>query len=373
MPAPPPPRPGPTLRAAASPEASGAPGSSPDAAMADYDYPLPPELVAQHPPPVRGASRLLHVAPTAGGPRLADRAFGDLPGLLAPGDLLVLNDTRVVKARLRGTKATGGRLELLVERIDGERDAVAMIRASHPPAVGSTLEVAGARAVVRSRTGSFFGLAFDTPVLALLERAGSLPLPPYIRHPPDAGDDERYQTVFARHPGAVAAPTAGLHFDDALFAELAARGIERTFVTLHVGAGTFLPVRDGDPARHTMHVERYRVPPEAAAAIEATRARGGRVVAVGTTSLRTLEAAATGDGRVADGPGETDLFIRPGYRFRVADRLLTNFHLPRSTLMMLVAAFSGLTAIRAAYAHAIERRYRFFSYGDAMLLERCGR
>jgi S-adenosylmethionine:tRNA ribosyltransferase-isomerase len=366
MSAPPPALPGPSSAEAAA--HAPAPGST----LADFDYLLPPELIAQHPPGIRGASRLLHVSPgpVPGAPGLADLWFRDLPGLLAPGDLLVLNDTRVIKARLHGTKATGGRVELLIERIDGEREAVAMIRASHPPVVGSVLSFDGATAQVRSRSGAFYGLGFDVPLLELLERVGSLPLPHYIQHAPDARDHERYQTVYARHPGAVAAPTAGLHFDDALFAALAARGVERTFVTLHVGAGTFQPVRDEDPARHVMHVERYRVTPEAAAAIDAARARCGRIVAVGTTSLRTLESAADADGRVAAGSGETALFIRPGYRFRVVDRLLTNFHLPRSTLMMLIAAFSGLPEVRAAYAHAVAQRYRFFSYGDATLLER---
>jgi S-adenosylmethionine:tRNA ribosyltransferase-isomerase len=346
--------------------------------LSDYDFELPEALIAQHPPAVRGASRLLHVAPAdagdrAGGPRLADRVFGDLPRLLAPGDLLVMNDTRVIKARLHGTKASGGRVELLVERVTGERDAVAMIRASHSPQPGACLAFDGASATVVSRDGAFFTLAFDTPVLPLLERAGRLPLPPYIRHAADDEDDARYQTVYARHPGAVAAPTAGLHFDDAMLAALAAAGIERAFVTLHVGAGTFQPVREEDPSRHVMHAERYHVPETTAAAIGATRARGGRVVAIGTTSLRTLEAAADTDGRVAAGWGETDLYIRPGYRFRVVDRLLTNFHLPRSTLLMLVAAFVGFDAMHAAYAHAVAHRYRFFSYGDAMLVEPAGR
>jgi S-adenosylmethionine:tRNA ribosyltransferase-isomerase len=351
------------------------PAARPDAPaasrLADFDYALPPELVAQHPPAERGASRLLHVAPGAGGPRLADLGFADLPGLLAPGDLLVLNDTRVVRARLFGRKPSGGRVELLVERIEGEREASAMLRASHPPAAGTVLELdGGARAEVRGRDGAFVALRFDAPVLAVLERAGRLPLPPYIDHAPDAEDEVRYQTVYARHPGAVAAPTAGLHFDEALFAALEARGVGRAFVTLHVGAGTFLPVRDEDPARHAMHAERYHVPAPTSAAVAATRARGGRIVAVGTTSLRTLEAATGADGRLATGWGETDLYIRPGYAFRAVDRLVTNFHLPKSTLMMLVAAFAGLDAIRAAYAHAVACRYRFFSYGDAMLLER---
>jgi S-adenosylmethionine:tRNA ribosyltransferase-isomerase len=342
--------------------------------LSDFDYALPPELIAQHPPATRTASRLLHVVPhgaAAGSPRLDDRGFADLPSLLCAGDLLVLNDTRVMKARLHGRKASGGRIDALVERLDGECEAIAMIRASHPPQPGSVLHFdGGANATVTSRDGAFFGLSFDQPVLPLLERAGSLPLPPYIAHAPDAEDEDRYQTVYATQPGAVAAPTAGLHFDDALFEALAARGIGRAFVTLHVGAGTFLPVRDDDPARHVMHSERYHVPSGTVAAIEATRTAGGRIVAVGTTSLRTLEAAADPGGRIAAGWGETALFVRPGYAFRAVDALVTNFHLPRSTLMMLVAAFSGLPAIRAAYAHAIARRYRFFSYGDAMLLER---
>jgi S-adenosylmethionine:tRNA ribosyltransferase-isomerase len=360
--------------AAAAPEAPGPDAAVPDTAtpgsrLADYDFALPPELIAQRPPDVRGASRLLHVDP-AGEPRFRDRRFADLVGLLAPGDLLVMNDTRVVKARLFGNKATGGRVEVLVERIEGPQEAVAMIRSSHPPPTGSTLSFDGAGATVLARDGAFFRLRFDVPVPELLERAGSLPLPPYIQHVPDAQDSARYQTVYAAHPGAVAAPTAGLHFDEALLGTLAERGIGRAFVTLHVGAGTFMPVRDEDPARHVMHAERYHVPAETAEAIRAARARGGRIVAVGTTSLRTLEAASSDDGRITAGHGETALYIRPGYRFRAVDRLLTNFHLPRSTLMMLVSAFSGLETIRAAYAHAIAHRYRFFSYGDAMLLER---
>lgn len=340
--------------------------------VSDYDYALPPDLVAQHPPPERTASRLLHVVPDVdGAPRLDDLRVVDLPARLRRGDLLVLNDTRVIKARLQGRKTSGGRVELLVERIDGERGAHAMLRASHPPAPGAVLELdGGARATVLRRDGAFVDLAFDAPVIALLERAGTLPLPPYIDHAPDARDVARYQTVFARHAGAVAAPTAGLHFDDTLFAALASAGIARAFVTLHVGAGTFLPVRTDDVSRHAMHAERYHVPAATAAAIDATRARGGRVVAVGTTSLRTLEAAAADGGGVTDGWGETALFIRPGYRFRTVDALITNFHLPRSTLLMLVSAFAGLDTVRTAYAHAIARRYRFFSYGDAMLLER---
>lgn len=348
--------------------------SEPTPRLSDFDYALPLELIAQHPPAVRTASRLLRVRPGEGegegAPRLDDLGVVDLPSLLDPGDLLVLNDTRVVRARLFGHKASGGRIELLVERIDGEHEAVAMVRASKPPQVEGQLALdGGATATVRSRDGAFYRLVFDEPVLGLLERSGSLPLPPYIGHMPDAEDEDRYQTVYAKHPGAVAAPTAGLHFDDALFAALEARGVGRAFVTLHVGAGTFLPVRDDDPERHVMHSERYHVPEATIAAIDAARARGARVVAVGTTSMRTLESAAGPDGHIAAGWGETALFIRPGFAFRVVDTLLTNFHLPKSTLMMLVSAFAGTNTIRAAYAHAVAHRYRFFSYGDAMLLE----
>ncbi len=358
-----------------SPEAPAA-STSPAATLtrADFEYPLPDELIAQHPPAERGASRLLHVEPGAALPltdlRLTDLRISDLTRRLLPGDLLIMNDTRVIKARLHGHKHSGGKIELLVERIDTECEAIAMIRSSHPPAPGSMLHFDGATATVTSRDGAFFGLRFDMPVLALLDRAGALPLPPYIRHVPDAQDDERYQTVYARHPGAVAAPTAGLHFDETLLVRLAESGIGRAFVTLHVGAGTFQPMRHDDPAQHVMHAERYQVPVETVDAIAATRARGGRVVAVGTTSLRTLEAATSDSGILTAGSSETALFIRPGYRFKAVDALITNFHLPGSTLMMLVAAFAGLDAIRAAYAHAVAQRYRFFSYGDAMLLER---
>jgi S-adenosylmethionine:tRNA ribosyltransferase-isomerase len=340
--------------------------------LADFDYDLPSELIAQHPAAERTAARLLHVRPGPPGapPSLADHVFAELPALLAAGDLLVMNDTRVIRARLLGAKATGGRVEAMIERIDGPDEAVAMLRASHPPGPGAALRFADATATVLSRAGAFWRLRFDRPVADLLERTGRLPLPPYIAHEADAADAERYQTVYARHPGAVAAPTAGLHFDAPLLQRLAAAGIERAFVTLHVGAGTFAPVRDDDPARHEMHAERYHVPPETARAVARTRAAGGRVVAVGTTSLRTLESAADDAGRLAAGWGVTRLFVRPGHRFRIVDRLITNFHLPRSTLMMLVAAFGGLDTIRAAYAHAVAHRYRFFSYGDAMLLER---
>ncbi len=336
--------------------------------LSDFDFDLPPELVAQHPQATRSASRLLHVRRDA----LADLRFADLPGLLGPGDLLVLNDTRVLRARLRGTKASGGRVEALIERVSGEHEALAQLRASKPPRPGSRLAFASSAATVSGRAGGFWLLRFDEPVLAVLDRDGEMPLPPYITHPPGAGDERRYQTVYARVPGSVAAPTAGLHFDEPLLRGLRERGVELAFVTLHVGAGTFQPVRVDDLSLHRMHAERYDVPGETAAAIAAARAAGRRVVAVGTTSLRTLESAADDEGRVRPGSGETALFVTPGYRFRVVERLVTNFHLPRSTLLMLVSAFAGVERIRRAYAHAIAARYRFFSYGDAMLLERDG-
>lgn len=335
--------------------------------LADFDYSLPADLIAQHPAQERAASRLLHVD----GNRLADLRFADLPRHVAAGDLLVLNDTRVIKARLRGRKSTGGEVELLIERITGPDTAVAQIRASHPPRLGSAIEFdAGLHAIVDSRNDRLYALRFvGTDTLAgWLDEHGEVPLPPYITHMPDATDAERYQTVYARDPGAVAAPTAGLHFDAAMLDTLERAGVLRAFVTLHVGAGTFAPVNVDDIALHRMHAERYSIPQATVDAIAATRARNGRVIAVGTTSLRALEASAA-DGLRA-GSGETTLFITPGYRFRVVDRLLTNFHVPRSTLLMLVSAFGGMQALREAYAHAIRARYRFMSYGDAMLIER---
>ncbi|MDW8323483.1 MAG: tRNA preQ1(34) S-adenosylmethionine ribosyltransferase-isomerase QueA [Burkholderiales bacterium] len=336
-----------------------------------FDYDLPEDLIARHPLPERGASRLLHVDAVAGS--YTDRMFADLPQLVRPGDLMVFNDSRVIKARLRGEKASGGRVEVLVERVTAAHEALVHLRASHKPKPGARLRLAGAiEAEVLGRAGEFFRLRFDPArtVLEWLEAHGEVPLPPYIDRPAEDGDAERYQTVYARNPGSVAAPTAGLHFDAQMLARLRALGVETAHVTLHVGAGTFQPVRVTDVREHRMHSEWYEVPADTAAAIASTRERGGRVLAVGTTSLRTLEAAAGPDGGVRPGAGETDLYITPGYRFRVVDRLITNFHLPRSTLLMLVYAFGGTDLMRRAYAHAVASRYRFFSYGDAMLIER---
>ena len=336
--------------------------------LADFDYVLPAELIAQAPAASRTGSRLLYVD----GHRLSDLGFSDLPRLLEPGDLLVFNDTRVINARLRGRKRTGGDVEMLVERVTGPATAIVQLKASHPPRPGGVVELAeGARATVLMRDGRFFTLRFEGTgeVDRWLERHGEVPLPPYILHRPDAADADRYQTVYARDPGAVAAPTAGLHFDQPMLDALTRHGVRCAFVTLHVGAGTFQPVQTHTIAEHQMHAERFAIPPLTVDAIAAVRSRGGRVVAVGTTSLRALEAAAHDEGLQA-GPGETALFITPGYRFRVVDRLLTNFHLPKSTLLMLVSAFAGFDVIRAAYSHAIRERYRFMSYGDAMLLER---
>ena len=337
--------------------------------VADFDFDLPDELIAQFPPAVRGGSRLLHV--DAAG-QLADRLFSELPTLLRPDDLLVMNDTRVIKARLFGHKDSGGKVELLVERVTDEFEALAFIRASHAPQPGSQIYLADDVAVdVLARQDDMTRLRFPRPVLAVLDQLGQLPLPPYITHTPTADDEARYQTVYANAPGAVAAPTAGLHFDDAMLATLRERGVRTAQVTLHVGAGTFQPVRVDSIADHKMHSERYTIPQACVDSIRDTRAHGGRVVAVGTTSLRALEAAAQhGAGDLHAGASETDIFITPGYRFRVVDALITNFHLPKSTLLMLVSAFVGTDAIRAAYAHAIAERYRFFSYGDAMFLER---
>ncbi|QID18748.1 tRNA preQ1(34) S-adenosylmethionine ribosyltransferase-isomerase QueA [Nitrogeniibacter mangrovi] len=334
----------------------------------DFDYPLPDRLIAQAPLPERSASRLLVVD----GDALVDEHVTDLPARLTDRDLLVLNDTRVIHARLFGHKASGGQVEVLIERPVGEHEAIAQVRASKSPKPGSRMRLADAFEVeVLGRQGDFFHLRFptDRSVVDYAEQYGALPLPPYIDRAAAAADETRYQTVFARHIGSVAAPTAGLHFDDALLERIRARGVRTATITLHVGAGTYQPVRVQNLAEHRMHRERYMIPPETVEAIAQTRARGGRVVAVGTTSLRALESAAAG-GPLRAGGAETELFITPGYRFAVVDALLTNFHLPRSTLLMLVSAFAGVAPIRRAYAHAVAQEYRFFSYGDAMFLAR---
>jgi S-adenosylmethionine:tRNA ribosyltransferase-isomerase len=354
--------------------------------LADFDFALPGELIAQHPSPERSASRLLDGRTD----RPVDRVFRELPALLAPGDLLVFNDTRVIKARLLGEKPTGGAVEALVERIvpdvagEPPHQVLAHLRASKSPKAGSAVRFgldagtpgAGFDAEILGRAGpddSLFRLRFPADPLALLQQYGHVPLPPYITHPDAPEDAERYQTVFAERPGAVAAPTASLHFDDAVLAALSARGVETARVTLHVGAGTFQPVRSENLEEHRMHSEWFEVPEATVQAIAAARARGRHVVSAGTTTLRALESAAlrTPSGQL-DQPqrGETDIFIRPGFEFRVVDRLITNFHLPKSTLMMLVSAFAGHEHVMALYRHAIEARYRFFSYGDAMLLAR---
>jgi S-adenosylmethionine:tRNA ribosyltransferase-isomerase len=328
--------------------------------LAEFDYALPEELIAQRPAPERTASRLLHLDAASG--RIEDLAFTDLPALVGKRDTVVLNDTRVIKARLAGHKASGGKIELFVERVLGARDALALIRSSHAPRAGNELIVGdGARVTVTGREADLYRVRFAQDLDQVLERCGAVPLPPYIRHAPDAADAKRYQTVYAERPGAVAAPTAGLHFDRPILQRLERRGARIASLTLHVGAGTFQPVRVEDIELHRMHKEHYEVPRATMDAIA-----GRRVLAVGTTSLRALESAALG-GQLR---GETDLFVRPGFQFLLVDRLLTNFHLPKSSLLMLVAAFAGLDNVRRAYAHAIEQRYRFFSYGDAMLIER---
>jgi S-adenosylmethionine:tRNA ribosyltransferase-isomerase len=342
--------------------------------LADFDFELPPELIAQHPAAERSASRLLD----ATGTEPVDRVFRDLPGLLEPGDLLVFNDTRVIKARLLGAKASGGAVEALVERVLPGQAVLAHLRASKSPRPGSVLRfVSGdgascfdAEVLGRGGAdGSLFHLCFPDEPLALLERHGHVPLPPYITHADSAEDERRYQTVFAKHPGAVAAPTAALHFDDAVLNALRERGIGLASVTLHVGAGTFQPVRSENLAEHRMHSEWFEVGQATVDAVARTHAAGRRVVAVGTTTLRALESAAL-SGTLVAGARDTDIFITPGFAFRIVERLVTNFHLPRSSLMMLVSAFAGHARVMALYRHAIRERYRFFSYGDAMLLTR---
>jgi len=377
--------------------------------LAQFDYDLPEALIAQAPAPVRSASRLLHLDAAA---QLHDRQFADVAQLLRAGDLLVFNDTRVIKARLHGYKASGGRVEILVERVLTPHTALAHVRASKSPKTGSTLLIhesgaktdtcgvngkthhsqshdphgSGSPKAIRvtARHDALFELAFDEPVMTVLDACGQVPLPPYITHAPQNEDSERYQTVYAAHPGAVAAPTAGLHFDEALLARLRQQGVQQAFVTLHVGAGTFQPVRCENLREHVMHAEWFNVPSATLAAIRATRAASGRVIAVGTTSVRALESLPA-ESMALDAPacesptqatstnsalqGNTQLFITPGYRFRFIDALITNFHLPRSTLLVLVSALAGMDATQCAYAHAVAQRYRFFSYGDAMFIE----
>ena len=331
--------------------------------ISDFDYSLPDELIARYPASERRASRLLEV-----GEQLADRRFSDLPMLLEAGDLLVFNDTRVIAARLAATKETGGRAEILVERIESERSAIAQVRASKTPRAGSRLLLdGGAEAVVEGRKDEFFRLAFSEPVLVLLDAVGEVPLPPYLGRDAEPEDIERYQTVYAREPGAVAAPTAGLHFDAAMLEQTLAAGVRHAWVTLHVGAGTFQALRRDHIEENRLHSERVLVPESCCEAVAATRASGGRVIAVGTTAVRSLESASAG-GAIMPFDGETDLFIVPGYEFRSVDAMITNFHLPKSSLMMLVAAFAGRERILDAYAHAVREKYRFFSYGDAMFL-----
>ena len=339
--------------------------------LSDFDYHLPEQLIAQHPADERAGSRLLHVDGNTG--VIEDRQFTDLASLVAPNDILVFNDTKVIKARLHGRKETGGSAEVLIERVKADgKTALAQVRASKSPKPGSRIMFAAdVVATMVARVDDLFELHFegDLGVHEILHRHGEVPLPPYITHQADSDDERRYQTVYAKHAGSVAAPTAGLHFDEAILSTLRVKGVSLAYVTLHVGAGTFQPVRDDDMSKHIMHSEWYHLPPETVAAILRTKAAGGRVIAVGTTSMRTLEAASR-SGTLQAESAETRIMITPGYRFRVVDRLITNFHLPKSTLMMLVSAFAGTENIQRAYAHAVAGRYRFFSYGDAMLLER---
>ena len=327
--------------------------------VSEFDYPLPPELIAQHPAAQRTASRLLHLDARSGA--LQDLKFADLPRLVDARDVLVLNDTRVIKARLAGRKASGGKIELFVERTLGARDALALIRASHPPPAGSEVLIEDVRVRIQSREGELYRVRFAADIVPLLERHGAVPLPPYIRHAPQTADAERYQTVYAAAPGAVAAPTAGLHFDKEMLERVAAKGARVAPLTLHVGFGTFQPVRVDEVQAHRMQRERYSIPLSTLHSLSRKR-----VLAVGTTSLRALETFALTGQR----EGESELFVYPGFQFQVVHRLLTNFHLPKSTLLMLVCAFAGKENLLEAYRHAVEQRYRFFSYGDAMLIER---
>ena len=339
--------------------------------LSEFSYHLPDELIARYPLPERSASRLLHL--NAQG-QIADRMIKQLPDLLHPGDLLVLNDTRVIKARLHGKRPSGGAVEVLVERIQSETRVLAHVRASNAPKAGSVLHLADGHieATVLGRQANLYELRFNQAVLPALEQYGALPIPPYFNREADASDDERYQTVFhdPAKAASVAAPTASLHFDDALLQALADKGILKAFVTLHVGAGTFQPVRSENIKEHVMHSEWGEVPQSTVDLIAQTKARGNKVISVGTTATRALESAAKAhDGKLQAWSGETSIFIYPGYQFQVIDRLLTNFHLPESTLLMLVSALAGRDAVLAAYQHAIAQRYRFFSYGDAMLVD----
>ena len=336
----------------------------------DFDFYLPDALIAQYPTTKRSASRMLRVNGNTG--ELQNCLFQELPNYLQAGDLVIFNDTRVIKARLFGQKASGGAIEVMIERLIDDHHALAQIRASRAPKAGSRLILADAlEAEVLDREDDLFRLRFlnDASVLENLDRYGALPLPPYIEHAATSADDERYQTVFSKNLGAVAAPTAGLHFDDPMLDSLKQNGINIAYLTLHVGAGTFQPVRVDDITHHKMHSELYSIPAETVALIHATKLAGGKVTAIGTTALRALESAAQ-LGELKAGSGETNIFITPGYEFKVVDRLFTNFHLPKSTLLMLVSAFAGFNHIKHAYQHAIEQRYRFFSYGDAMLIEK---
>jgi len=338
--------------------------------LSDFNYDLPPNLIAQHPLANRTDSRLLEVRATGTNPvQLLDRQFTEILDLIRPGDLLVLNDTKVIPARLHGKKETGGNVELLIERISGDKQAWVQIRASKVPKTGSIVHIHNKEGEtfpveMIGYDGRFYEVRFPENVFELLERFGELPLPPYIEHLPDTEDAQRYQTVVAKNPGAVAAPTAGLHFDEAILTKLQEMGVRQASVTLHVGAGTFTPVREEDLSKHRMHHEWFSVPEATIAAIEQTHRSGGRVIAVGTTSLRALESQALSK----TSSGETNLFITPGFEFKTVDCLLTNFHLPKSTLLILVSAFAGMENIQAAYQHAIHQEYRFFSYGDAMFL-----
>lgn len=338
--------------------------------LSDFDFELPPELIAQYPLADRSASRLLHITMDV----IEDKHFTDIESYLRPGDLLIANNTRVIKARLLGRKETGGAVEALVERVTGEKSAIAMVRASKSPKPGTKLifsaDGAEETVTVTGRQGEFFVLEFNRPVLDVLETFGKVPLPPYIEHAAEKSDEGRYQTVYAKYPGAVAAPTAGLHFTDELLERLKEKGVDIEYVTLHVGAGTFQPVRVEKLSEHHMHSEWYSMPADVAEKINRAKAEGRRVIAVGTTSLRTLESAADRIGHVEAGARDTTLFITPGYTFRIVDALVTNFHLPKSTLVMLVSALVGRERILEAYRHAVDAKYRFFSYGDACFIEK---